>query len=102
MSKPKNTPAPAKATFTKPASATPTVKRGTSTVENPVGAVWVTCLNAQAANGGKPAKRSDLHRMCQEAGVAYYTTRTQVQRYLKWNKEGADQAKLPKGVVVAA
>lgn len=79
----KNTPAPAAtptATFAKPASATPTVKRGNSTAENPVGTVWVNCLNAQAANGGKPAKRSDLHRMCQEAGVAYYTSRTQVQR----------------------
>ncbi len=98
MSKPKAK--TAAATINMPERVTPEQKKGSSTCEHPVAQAWVTCLNATSANGGEPPKRSELHKACIAAGVAYYTTRTQVQKYLKWQANGAPAGDLPRGVVV--
>lgn len=73
-----------------------------STVALPVAQVWVTCFNLiQAATAaGKPVpSRKFLVDTCINAGVAFYTSRTQVQAYLKASRNGSIiPAKLPKGV----
>jgi hypothetical protein len=84
------------------------VKRGNSTVPNPVGMVYVTCINhLWVLQGGiwvrtsNPVNRNTLHNLCYGIGVTYYTTRTQVQQYLKVSKLGTlnpTQHTLPKGV----
>jgi hypothetical protein len=81
-----------------------TTKRGNSSVQSPVSFVWVTCLNAMAAAaaaGEAPPSRKALVTTCIDAGVAYYTARTQVQAYLKASNNGAElPAKLPRGVAI--
>lgn len=89
------------ATFTKPATVAKADRRRKSEVENPVGVTWAECLNRTAANGGTPPARKELHAAVYEMGVAYATVRTQVDRYLRWFRNGADRAALPKGVAVS-
>ncbi len=83
------------------------VKRGVSTVPNPVGTVYVTCINHLFTNNGgvytrntNPVHRGTLHNLCMGVGVTYYTVRTQVQNYLKVSVGGTlppTQHTLPKG-----
>lgn len=95
MSKPKS-PAPATATFTKPERVAPAQRKGNSTVANPVGVTWVHCLN----NPG--STRAQLTKGAQALGVAYYTARTQVDRFIRWDRGGRDPKGLPQGVSVGA
>jgi hypothetical protein len=85
------------------------VKRGTSTVPNPVGMVYVTCINhlwVQVTPGvytrnNNPVHRNTLHQLCMGVGVTYYTVRTQVHNYLKVSGMGTippTHHPLPKGV----
>jgi hypothetical protein len=86
------------------------VKRGVSTVPNPVGMVYVTCINHLFTNTGgvytrntTPVNRKVLHNLCMGVGVTYYTVRTQVQNYLKVSVQGTlppTQHPLPKGVTL--
>jgi hypothetical protein len=88
------------AVFIKPETVTPANRRGASTVDNPVGVTWVLCMNATAAAGSMP-ERKHLHKIVMEAGVAYYTARTQVQAYRKWVAAGSDPTQgLPRGVTI--
>ena len=87
-------------TFTPPTVVTTVNRKGTSTVKNPVGITWVGCLQLTHNNGGTPPKRSTLHTHVMGVGVTYYTTRTQVQRYLQWYKGGKVPGNLPKGVTL--
>ena len=87
-------------TFVKPTVVTPQNRKGKSTIPNPVGVTWVGCLNQTHLNGGTPPKRSVLHTHVMGLGVTYYTTRTQVQRYLQWVRGGCVLGNLPKGVVI--
>lgn len=95
-----NTPTTGGVTFTPPVPVTPVNKRGNSTVQHPVGTVWVTCITHTLQNGGTPPTRGTLHTVCMGVGVGYYTTRTQVQRYLQWYRGGCNPTGLPRGVVV--
>ena len=89
------------AVFIKPETVAPANRKGASTIDNPVGETWITCINATAANGGAMPERKVLHQLVMERGVAYYTARTQVQAYRKWFTSGADTAQgLPRGVVI--
>ena len=89
------------AVFIKPVTVTPANRRGSSTIDNPVGETWITCINATAANDGAMPERKVLHQLVMDRGVAYYTARTQVQAYRKWFTAGADTAQgLPRGVVI--
>ena len=85
------------AVFTKPEPVAPANRKGESTVDNPVGVTWVLCLNATTEAGSMPA-RKDLTRLAIDAGVAYYTARTQVQRFRRWVADGADPKDLPRGI----
>jgi hypothetical protein len=87
-------------TFVPPVPVTPTQRKGTSTVKHPVGVTWVGCLQLTHNNGGTPPKRSVLHTHVMGLGVTYYTTRTQVQGFLKWYKGGCNPLHLPKGVTL--
>lgn len=87
------------ATFNKPEPVTPAVRKGTSTVANPVGMVWVTCINITHNNGGTVQPRKVYTRECINMGVTYYTVRTQVNRYLQW-EAGGREGKLPRGVTI--
>lgn len=87
-------------TFVPPVPVTPTIRKGTSKVKHPVGVTWVMCLNLTHTNGGVPPKRGVLHQRVMGVGVTYYTTRTQVQRYLQWFKGGCNPNQLPKGVLL--
>ncbi len=89
-----------KVTFTPPVTVTPQQRKGTSTVKHPIGVCWVMCLQLTHNNGGTPPKRSTLHQRVMGVGVTYYTTRTQVQRYLQWFKGGCNPTNLPKGVLL--
>jgi hypothetical protein len=75
------------ATVVVSAPVTPTVKKGNSSVANPVATVWVTCANMCFTPTGAPVAttptRAQLHNACSAMGVAYYTTRTQVQAFLR-------------------
>lgn len=98
---PAEAPAPtlsATAVFVKPEPVTPKNRKGSSTVANPVGVTWVECLNATAGNGGNLPARRVLHKAAIDAGVTYYTARTQVHKFIKWAKAGADHLTLPRGV----
>lgn len=95
---PTPTPTTPQATFTPPVAVTPLVRKGTSTIQHPVGVTWVTCHNLTLGNGGTPPARKVLHAAVMGLGVAYYTTRTQVQRYLAWVKGGSNPTQVPKGV----
>lgn len=94
------TPKAPKATFTKPVTITPADRAGSSTCDNPVGVTWVLCLNAMGEAGHMPA-RKDLNRMVLDAGVAYYTARTQIQKFRRWVADGADPKGLPRGVTTS-
>lgn len=93
-------------TFVKPQPVTPQQRKGTSTVPNPVGVVWVTCLNVTHQNGGVTPPRGTLHRVCTTPPthpgktVTYHTVRTQVNRYLQWVGGGCNPNGLPKGVTL--
>lgn len=84
----------------------PEQRRGKSSVESPVATVWVNSHNmfSQArANGTEPPSRKDLVRAAMDAGVSYYTARTQVQAYLKASKGGTEvPTKLPRNVAISA
>jgi hypothetical protein len=95
-SQPAATPA---ATFVAPVTVAKADRKGSSTVENPVGATWVICWNATANAGGTPPARATLHKLVWDTGVAYYTGRTQVQKFLQWFAAGQPAAGLPRGVV---
>jgi hypothetical protein len=86
------------------APSTPQSKRGKSLVESPVARVWYNCINAVAAakNAGTALPgRKALHEINMADGIAYYTSRTQVQAYLKASGNGARiPVKLPKGLVI--
>jgi len=93
--------------FVPPTPVTPTVKRGNSTVKHPIGVTWVYCLQQTHNNGGTPPLRGTLHTGVMGLGVAFYTTRTQVQLYLQWyNGTGryhptpCNPNLLPKGVTL--
>ncbi len=88
------------ATFEKPATTAAADRKGKSTVDNPVGVAWVTCLNLMAKAGSLPA-RKEMHVAVMAEGVAYYTTRTQVQRFRKWVADGADQDAMPRGITIS-
>ncbi len=90
----------AAATFTKPVPVTPAQRKGSSTIENPVGHTWVACLNLTAKNGHQLAARKDYHRAAIALGVAYYTARTQVNRYLQWAHAGSEPTNMPRGVAL--
>ena len=98
MSKPSKAAAPA-AKFVKPAKVEPVNRRGHSSIDNPVGNTWVACLLATAANSGELVTRREYTAAAIDLGVAYYTARTQVNRYLQWEAAGRI-GKLPRGVVL--
>jgi hypothetical protein len=50
--------------------------------------------------GGVAPKRSVLIQELVAAGVAYYTARTQVDRYMRWHSNGRPESGLPRGVVL--
>jgi len=68
-------PAPAPA----PAPASSASLRGKSTVANACSMVWE--IAAQAYQEDPKAKRKEILAQCVAAGIAYYTARTQLQRY---------------------
>lgn len=86
--------------FTPPVKVPKPPKGTRSTVPNPVGTVWVHCLQGTHNNGGTPPKRSTLHHQLVGMGVNYSTTRTQVQRYLQWYNRGCNPQGLPQGVTL--
>lgn len=88
------------ATFTKPVPVTPKVRKGTSTIANPVGNMWVGCINATIQNGNHLHPRKVYHQVGITMGVTYYTVRTQVNRYLQWVHGGSVPTQLPKGVTL--
>jgi hypothetical protein len=102
-------PAPAPATLQMPAPVAPANRKGQSTHPHPVAHTWVTCYNmvASAPNGTVPTRKA-MHvavmgAQCPTTGnytVAYYTARTQVQKFRQWLANGANPAQLPKGVVI--
>ena len=85
------------ATFTKPEPVAPVSRKGKSTVDNPVGIAWVTCLNT-TTKAGELQVRKVYTKAVMAAGVTYYTARTQVNRYLQWVAAGSPEAELPRGV----
>jgi len=94
-------PPAATAVFVKPETVAPANRKGASTIDNPVGETWITCINATAANDGAMPERKVLNQAAMDRGVAYYTARTQVQAYRKWFVAGADPTQgLPRGVVI--
>ncbi len=94
------------ATMVATTAATPAQKKGKSTIQYPVAYVWIMCINAfkAAKQNGTPApSRKYLVAKAIEDGVAYYTSRTQVQAYLKASLGGTVQPKsLPRGVVLSS
>ncbi len=64
--------------------------RGKSTAPSPVALVWEIAHNAwAAATKEAPVRRKDVVAACREAGIAYYTARTQYQAYYKFTDKGA-------------
>lgn len=53
-----------------------------STIGEPVRIVWELC------EANPQARRCDVVRLAEAAGVATYTARTQYQRWYSWNKSG--------------
>src|SRR5690606_19009679 len=96
--------APALATIQPVERVAPEERRGKSQQKFPVAFTWVLCHNAfaTARKEGKPApRRTDLVKAAMDAGVAYYTARTQVQAYIKASKHGTQvPAQLPRGVTI--
>lgn len=89
---------PTLSTFTVPVPVTPKVRKGTSTITNPVGNSWVCCINLTIGNSNQLLPRKVYHKGCITLGVTYYTTRTQVNRYIQWVHQGSNPQGLPKGV----
>jgi hypothetical protein len=87
-----------------PAPAASGSKLRKSAPKNPVAQVWANCHNAFAAAKaeGKPApSRAALHVINTAMEIAYYTSRTQIQAYLKASRNGTVlPAKLPKGLTI--
>jgi len=94
-------PAPARATFEKPAPVAPKDRHGTSTVDSPVGFTWVACINATVDAGYTAPARADLHRLVIAGGVTYATARIQVHKFRRWVGAGCTGA-TPRGVRVPA
>lgn len=94
------------ATIVPPEARTPQSKRGTSTVDQPVAFVWGNSHNlcrAAIAKGEPVPSRRKLVQAAIDAGVAYYTARTQVQAYLRASNNGTQvPAKLPRGLKIGA
>lgn len=59
----------------------PAVKTGKSTVEKPTKAVWAIADEMRKANPG--ATRKEIVNECIRRGIAFYTARTQYQRWSK-------------------
>jgi hypothetical protein len=81
---------------------TPVNRRGNSTVKFPVAVTWVIshnmCVAARTAGEPTPARKA-LVNAAIEAGVGFYTARTQVQAYLKASKGGTEApAQMPRNV----
>jgi len=87
------------ATFVEPVKVTPESKKGSSTITFPVAHVWVKCLNMTSDNNGDLLPRSKYIKEVIAMGVAYYTARTQVDRYIRW-VNGDLSIKLPRGVQI--
>lgn len=63
--------------------------RGESTIEAPVATVWTLAdVMHSTASEEEPARRKDVVAACQEAGVAYYTARTQYQAWYTATDKG--------------
>lgn len=68
--------------------AAPVVKaRNASTVESPTRRVWAIADELHAAN--PDVRRKDIMAACEAAGIAFFTARTQIQKWMKAKKEGA-------------
>ena len=91
---------PPQCTFVKPVPVTPVNRKGTSTVQNPVGVTWVNCINLTLGNKGVTHKRSYYTQQVLKVGVTYYTVRTQVNLFIKWVNNGCNPTQLPKGVTL--
>lgn len=88
------------ATFVEPVKVTPESKKGSSTIKYPVARIWVLCLNLTAANkDGELLPRSKYIKEAISMGAAYYTARTQVDRYIRW-VNGDSSIKVPRGVQI--
>ena len=71
-----------------PAEEAPVVKvRNASTVESPTRRVWAIADELHAAN--PDVRRKDIMAACETAGIAFFTARTQIQKWMKAKKEGA-------------
>jgi hypothetical protein len=97
-------PASAAAVILAPAATAAADKLRKSAVKNPVAQVWANCHNAfalAAAEGKSAPSRAALHVINTAHGIAYYTSRTQIQAYLKASRNGTVlPAKLPKGLTI--
>lgn len=66
----------------------PVVKtRNASTVESPTRKVWAIADELHAEN--PDVRRKDIMAACEAAGIAFFTARTQIQKWMKAKKEGA-------------
>lgn len=61
--------------------------RNASTVESPTRRVWAIADELHAAN--PDVRRKDIMAACEAAGIAFFTARTQIQKWMKAKKEGA-------------
>jgi hypothetical protein len=97
-------PAPAAMAVVVPTTAATPAKRGESTISTPVAQVWAIAHNmcVVARNEGKPVPaRKAIMWAVTNAGVTFYTARTQVQAYLKASKGGTETpVKLPRHVTL--
>ena len=89
-----------------PTTASTPVHRGNSTVNNPVGNVWVTGFNMYFTPNGTPVTPTPTRKQYMvtvtNMGVTYYTARTQIQRFLKHTQGGTvyNTNNRPRGVVL--
>ena len=73
-----------------PAEEAPVAKvRNASTVESPTRRVWAIADELHAAN--PDVRRKDIMAACEAAGIAFFTARTQIQKWMKAKKEGATE-----------
>ncbi len=61
--------------------------RNASTVESPTRKVWAIADELHAEN--PDVRRKDIMAACEAAGIAFFTARTQIQKWMKAKKEGA-------------
>lgn len=85
------------AVFTPPGKVAAADRKGSSTCAYPVATTWMACLAAPEG-----ATRAQLTALAIAAGAAYYTARTQVDKYLRWARGGRVVADLPKGITLKA